>query len=312
MKQAQHLLNLPRLAAFVAICEEGSLSKASHRLGIAQPALSTTIKKIEDDLGVPVLTRHARGSVPTAAGRVLLKSAYEMLGIAEATLEEIGTTSSDPEGEVAIGLPAATSMVLAVPLIKHLRKSLPKVSLRVVETFSGYLWNWLQDGNLDVAVTFDRVSIPEIVCLPLCKEDLFLIGNSKLLKNTPDHISPHNLYKFPLILPSRIHGIRGKAEAFAASGKGLDIRMEIDASTHLVKLIAAGEGFGLLAKCAVTDELAQKTVRAIPLEPSLSRQVSLGIRRIKMQNPVVARVVEEMQHISADLIRAGTWPTSDT
>nr|WP_256376752.1 LysR substrate-binding domain-containing protein [Thalassospira sp. MCCC 1A01428] len=104
----------------------------------------------------------------------------------------------------------------------------------------------------------------------------------------------------------------GKAEAFAASGKGLDIRMEIDTSTHLVKLIAAGEGFGLLAKCAVTDELAQKTVRAIPLEPSLSRQVSLGIRRIKMQNPVVARVVEEMQHISSDLIHAGTWPTSDT
>jgi|TARA_R110001583_G_scaffold184213_2_gene343351 LysR family nitrogen assimilation transcriptional regulator len=312
MKQAQHLLNLPRLAAFVAICEEGSLSKASHRLGIAQPALSTMIKKIEDDLGVPILTRHARGSVPTAAGRVLLKSAYEMLGIAEATLEEIGTTNSDPEGEVAIGLPAATSMVLAVPLIKHLRKCLPKVSLRVVETFSGYLWNWLQDGNLDVAVTFDRVSIPEIVCLPLCKEDLFLIGNSNLLKSAPNHITPHNLYKFPLILPSRIHGIRGKAEAFAASGKGLDIRMEIDASTHLVKLIAAGEGFGLLAKCAVTDELAQKTVRAIPLDPSLSRQVSLGIRRIKMQNPVVARVVEEMQHISADLIHAGTWPTSDT
>ena len=311
MKHAQHLLNLPRLAAFVAICEEGSLSKASHRLGIAQPALSTMIKKIEDDLGVQVLTRHARGSVPTPAGRVLLKSAYEMLGIAEATLDEIGTVNDDPEGEVAIGLPAATSMVLAVPLIKHLRKSLPKVSLRVVETFSGYLWNWLQDGNLDVAVTFDRVSIPEIVCLPLCREDLFLIGNTKLLKNAPSHITADNLYKFPLILPSRIHGIRGKAEAFAASGNGLDIRMEIDASTHLVKLIAAGEGFGLLAKCAVTDELADETVRAIPLKPRLSRQVSLGIRRIKMQNPVVARVVEEMKLVSADLIRSGTWPTSE-
>ncbi|PKR50516.1 LysR family transcriptional regulator [Thalassospira marina] len=311
MKHAQHLLNLPRLAAFVAICEEGSLSRASQRLGIAQPALSTMIKKIEDDLGVSVLTRHARGSVPTPAGRVLLKSAYEMLGIAEATLEEIGTTSADPEGEVAIGLPAATSMVLAVPLIKHLRKKLPKVSLRVVETFSGYLWSWLQDGNLDVAVSFDRVSIPEIVCLPLCREDLFLIGKTKLLEDAPDHIDPDNLYKFPLILPSRIHGIRGKAEAFASSGKGLDIRMEIDASTHLVKLIASGEGFGLLAKCAVTDELVQKTVRAIPLKPSLSRQVSLSVRRIKMQNPAVTRVVEEIQLVSADLIRTGKWPTSD-
>lgn len=308
MKFPPQQLNLSRLSAFAAICEEGSLTKASLRLGIAQPALSNMIKKLEDDLGTAILTRHARGSTPTPAGEVLLKGAYEMLAIASATINAVGTANEEPEGEVAIGLPAATSTVLAIPLIKRLRTTLPKVSLRVVEAFSGYLWGWLQEGTLDFAISFDRTSLPDIVCYPVCDEEIFLVGNQEMMRDVPEQITPEMLGIFPLILPSNIHGIRMKSQAFAALGSGLDIRMEIDASTHLVKLIAGGEGYGLLAKCAIYDELEQCTVRAVSLSPPMIRQVSVCAQRIKMKDPVLLRVLEEIQHVSQELITSGNWP----
>lgn len=310
MKFLTQQLNLSRLSAFAAICEEGSLSKASLRLGIAQPALSNMIKKLEEDLGTAILMRHARGSTPTPAGEVLLKGAYEMLAIAKATIDAVGTANEEPEGEVAIGLPAATSTVLAIPLIKRLRKTLPKVSLRVVEAFSGYLWNWLQEGTLDFAISFDRISMPDIVCQPICKEEIFLVGNQELMHGVPERITPEMLGSFPLILPSKIHGIRMKTQAFAALGSGLDIRMEIDASTHLVKLIASGEGYGLLAKCALYDELENNTVKAVPLSPPMVRQVSVCGQRIKMKDPVLLRVLDEIHHVSQELIASGKWPVA--
>ncbi|PTC01725.1 hypothetical protein C9975_00755 [Thalassospira xiamenensis] len=308
MKLLPQQLNLSRLSAFAVICEEGSLSRASLRLGIAQPALSNMIKKLEEDLGTRILMRHARGSTPTQAGEVLLKGAYEMLAIANATISAVGTANQEPEGDVAIGLPAATSTVLAIPLIKHLRNTFPKVSLRVVEAFSGYLWGWLQEGTLDFAISFDRTSLPDIVCHPICDEEIFLVGNQELMRDLPQKITPEMLGSFPLILPSTIHGIRMKAQAFAALGSGLDIRMEIDASTHLVKLIASGEGYGLLAKCAIYDELANHTVKATPLSPPMIRQVSVCAQRIKMKDPVLLRVLDEIQNVSRHLIASGKWP----
>lgn len=312
MKLRPQQLNLTRLSAFTAICEEGSLSRASLRLGIAQPALSNMIKKLEEDLGTTILMRHARGSTPTPAGEVLLKGAYEMLAIASATISAVGTANEEPEGEVAIGLPAATSTVLAIPLIKRLRKTLPKVSLRVVEAFSGYLWGWLQEGTLDFAISFDRTSLPDIMCYPVCDEEIFLVGNHEQMCDVPDQITPEMLGSFPLILPSNIHGIRMKAQAFAALGSGLDIRMEIDASTHLVKLIASGEGYGLLAKCAIYDELENSAVKAVPLSPPMVRQVSVCAQRIKMKDPVLLRVLDEIQYVSKELIESGKWPVTST
>lgn len=308
MKFRPQQLNLSRLSAFSAICEEGSLSRASVRLGIAQPALSNMIKKLEEDLGTKILIRHARGSIPTPAGEVLLKATYEMLAIASATINAVGTANQELEGEVAIGLPAATSTILAIPLIKHLRKTLPKVSLRVVEAFSGYLWGWLQEGTLDFAISFDRVSLPDIVSYPICDEEIFLVGNQELMRDVSEEITPEKLGSFPLILPSTIHGIRMKAQGFAALGSGLDIRMEIDASTHLVKLIASGEGYGLLAKCAIYDELKNDAIKAVPLSPPMIRQVSVCAQRIKMKDPVLVRVLNEIQHVSQKLISDGNWP----
>lgn len=308
MKRSSHFLNLPRLEAFVAICEEGSLSRASERLCIAQPALSSMMHKMESDLNVKILDRHSKGSSPTPEGEILLKNAYDILGMAEFTLEEIGAISQEPSGEVSIGLPAATSMVLAVPLIKHLSQTLPKVQLKVVEAFSGYLWDWLGNGDLDIAICFDRLTCTEIICQPLCFEELFLVGRTDLMPENQPVMTQGEIKNYPLILPSRRHGIRHKAENYAAMNGGLKVILEIDASVHLVQLVSSGEGFGLLAKCAVTEELRENKVKAIPLQPRISREISIGVHRVKANSPVVKRVISEINDVAQQLFANGEWP----
>lgn len=306
--RATHVLSLPRLAAFVAVCEEGSLSKAAQRLCVAQPALSNMIKKLEQDLDVTLLNRKARGSVPTREGDILLSHAYDILGKAESTLDDLRHSAQALSGEIAIGIPAATSMVLTVPLIKHLTRALPNVHLKVVEAFSGYLWEWLLDGTLDISICYDKVTVPEAICQPLCEEEIFLVGEASQFEEADSEIAQEALRRYPLILPTRVHGIRGKAESYAAMFGGLNVIMEIDASNHLVELIANGEGFGLLAPCAVSQSHIRQRVSMKSLSPAMTRHVSLGVRRNKAQSPLVTAVVSELRAVAKDLMDSQIWP----
>ena len=80
-------LDIPRLIAFIAVCEEGSISAASRRLHIAQPALTVTMAKLESALGTKLLERDIRGVTPTPSGAELLARAYDIVGRAQAASE---------------------------------------------------------------------------------------------------------------------------------------------------------------------------------------------------------------------------------
>ena len=72
-------MELRHLNSFVAIAEAGSFSRAAERLWIAQPALSTQIRRLEDELGIKLFERHARGVAPTDAGELFLERARAVL-----------------------------------------------------------------------------------------------------------------------------------------------------------------------------------------------------------------------------------------
>jgi len=76
-------MELRHLKYFVAVAEMGSVSRATEKLFIAQPPLSMQIKQLEDEVGVPLLLRYARGVRPTAAGTAFLGEAKAIIARAE-------------------------------------------------------------------------------------------------------------------------------------------------------------------------------------------------------------------------------------
>ena len=82
-------MDIRHLKYFIAISEEKSLSAASRRLGVAQPSLSQHVIKLEDELGLPLITRSAQGIQLTEEGRLLLRHAREICGSLAACLVEM-------------------------------------------------------------------------------------------------------------------------------------------------------------------------------------------------------------------------------
>lgn len=265
------------LRYFVEIVEQGSMKRAAESLFVAQPALSQQVKKLEDELGVKLLSRSVRGVVPTEAGRELLARARLILDQVNDARQVIQAGSRDPQGSVVLGLPSSISAVLSVPLVVRMQEALPKVALRVVEGTSGYVLDWLRTGQLDLCVLHGVQRDPGITTTPLFTEELFLIESARARRRRRA-VRFAELAGMDLILPGRHHGLRAMLDRLALEhGVTLAPKVEIDAFVQMKTLASLGVGNTVLSRAAVADELARGELSATPIgHPKLERRMVLA------------------------------------
>jgi DNA-binding transcriptional LysR family regulator len=142
-------MELRHLRYFVAIAEERSFTGAAERLWVAQPGLSTQIRRLEAELGVKLFERHTRGVDLTQAGELFLERAR----VALAAADMAGATGRDLEagvvGRVRLGIASGPRWRPASDLLQRLHHERPGVELTVLEAYGGTLWRDLRDGRLD-------------------------------------------------------------------------------------------------------------------------------------------------------------------
>ncbi|HEY4428236.1 MAG TPA: LysR family transcriptional regulator [Solirubrobacteraceae bacterium] len=167
---------LEQLRYFVAVAEEGQFTRAARDLHVAQPALSQAIANLESELGVELLTRHARGVTPTPAGETFLAKARVALA---ATMEAAMTARSlarAATGTLEFGFLGLPPMVDAPDLFAAFAEAEPDAALsfRSLPYPRGSLASWL--ANVDVALCHSPTSDPEVNVLPLWAEQRFVLA----------------------------------------------------------------------------------------------------------------------------------------
>jgi DNA-binding transcriptional LysR family regulator len=142
-------VELRHLRYFVAIAEERSFTRAAERLWVAQPGLSTQMRRLEAELGVKLFERHTRGVDLTQAGEVLLERARVALTAAETAAATGRDLEAGVIGSVRIGVAVGADWRLTPSLLQRFSRERPRVELTVVEAHGGTLWRELREGRLD-------------------------------------------------------------------------------------------------------------------------------------------------------------------
>jgi DNA-binding transcriptional LysR family regulator len=145
-------MELRHLRYFVAVAEERSFTRAAERLWIAQPGLSTQIRRLESELGVRLFERHTRGVDLTPAGKLFLERAREALLAAEAAGAIGRDLKEGVVGAVRLGLTAGVAWSGTSALLERFATERPAVELTVLQGHGGTLWRDLRDGYLDALV----------------------------------------------------------------------------------------------------------------------------------------------------------------
>lgn len=138
------------LRTFVAVCRHGSLSRAADQAGRAQSALSTQIRRLEEQVGKRLLHRTGRGMAPTTEGELLLSYANRILALGEAAAARLRERAV--AGSVRIGLSEDVAVAALPAALGRLRRACPQLHLEVVVDDGERLAARWQEGMLDVAV----------------------------------------------------------------------------------------------------------------------------------------------------------------
>lgn len=167
-------MELRHLRQFVAVAEEGHITRAAERLGMQQPPLSQRIKAIETELDVQLFRRKARGVALTEAGRVFLARARATLAQYDGAFEATRSAARGEQGRLHVGVMPTAPFHPFVPLaIRAFRTAFPQVSLTLDECLQKEALERLRDEQMDVA--FLRASLAEpqnLIVNPLLVEPM--------------------------------------------------------------------------------------------------------------------------------------------
>lgn len=163
-------MKLSHLRDILAVAELGSLRAAGRHLGIAQPAITRSIRDIEHELGVTLFERHAKGVRLTSMGQVFVRRAETIETELRRAREEIEQLKGETTGEVSVGLSTASIMALMPIVIGNFRRRYPDAILKISESLFQPIEADLLDGKIDLYVG----PIDQSSCSPqLAVEQLF-------------------------------------------------------------------------------------------------------------------------------------------
>jgi DNA-binding transcriptional LysR family regulator len=167
-------MELRHLRYFVAVAEEGHITRAAERLGIQQPPLSQQIKANESELGVQLFRPKARGVELTDAGKTFLEDARATLSQLDRAFEATKRTARGEQGRLCVGMTSTAPFHPLVPrAIRAFREACPMVSVTVAECLSNELIERLEGERMDVAFIRTSLSGREgLVVNPLVKEPM--------------------------------------------------------------------------------------------------------------------------------------------
>lgn len=243
-------MDLKQLEYFTRVVAEGSFSKAAAALNLSQPSVSRQVSLLEQELGQRLLERTGKGVVPTPAGTTLLGHARTILDTAAQAHFELKELRDEPTGNIVVGMPNRLAVVLAVPLIRAFRKSLPRAKISVVEGLSPHLRDNLIEGSNDIALLFAPKPTPLLTYEPLHRDILVLVAPKHVA--LPPAVQYKSLQDYELILPSMSKPIRNLVDdALAPTGGKLNIVAEVGAVQTVLRLVENGVGCSVVPRSSL-------------------------------------------------------------
>jgi len=159
---------LRQLTYFIAAADSGSITLASKRANISQPAISTAISHIETELNVQLFLRHhAQGLSLTPAGRVLLREAKQLLKQADGLYSAAADISLQMRGELSVGWFSTLAPIVLPELVHSFLAAYPEVRIRSEENHQEGLLKSLRAAQTEIAVTYDLALSEDIAFEPL-------------------------------------------------------------------------------------------------------------------------------------------------
>lgn len=247
--------DLSDVLAFLAVARERSFTKAAAKLGLSQSSLSHTISRLEERLGVRLLTRTTRSVSPTAAGERLLANAGPRLEEVEAELTAISELRDKPAGKIRITTSDHAANTILIPKLTRLLREYPDIK---IEICVDYGLTDIVAARYDAGVRLGEQVAKGMIAVPIGPPvRLVVVGTPAYFAKHPPPRRPQDLTNHSCINMSLPGGVY--AWEFEKGSRGVKVRVDgqlmVNGIDEMLSAARSGIGLGF-----VPDDLAEPFV----------------------------------------------------
>ena len=280
-------INFELYRVFYTVANTGNITKAAEELMISQPAISKSIKNLEEQLGGQLFIRTKRGVILTDEGKEFynyISRAMEYIYNAENKFTDLIDLNT---GTIKIGVSTTLTKEFLTPYLEIFHSKYPKIDIQIITNLSGELIPKLKNGLIDIMIlnivdeSFDK----DINIIP-CKEiqDCFVV-NSTYKDLINKELSFSDLNDYPLILQSKGSNTRKFLDDLVSKHNVvLKPIMELASYSLVVEFSKIGLGIGYVTKDYIKKELENKELFILNIKENIPKR-SVGIATSKTHLP---------------------------
>ena len=275
-------MDFDQLETFLEVARLSSFSRAAERRFRTQPAISSQIRGLEEEVGARLLDRSGGKVAVTAAGKVFQKYAEDTLEQRRVVLVALAEMHRVPRGEIVVSANEGTCLHILPEVFAEFKRQYPNVGVGVKRLEHGKILEAIIDNSCDFGIVSMPVPDKRLTVVPIHRDELIVI--------TPPHhplagqkkATVAEVVEYPLLLP-KVGRTRDALETlFHERRLKPVISMELDSSELLKRFVAADVGVGFIPRSHVAEDLQANALAALTLaDASIQRELALVFRKDK-------------------------------
>ncbi|MEE4686810.1 LysR family transcriptional regulator [Pseudomonas alliivorans] len=269
-------MNVKQLRAFLAVAQYLSFAQAGERLNLSQPALSLTIKSLEEDLGGQLLTRTTRNVSLTPEGETLLPLARQLLADWDNTEELLRQRFTLQMGRVSIAAMPSFAGNLLPGALKTFRERYPRVNVAVHDVVNEQVLEMVRHRRVELGIGFEPESSNALSFTPFYIDRFVAVVSKQSPLAGREEVSWAELLNEDFIALQRPSAVRLLLEHAIESQHGkLSVAFESHQLSTIGRMVANGLGVSAVPSLCI-EQMRELGARCVPLvEPRIERRIGL-------------------------------------
>ena len=289
-------MNFRQIKQFLAVAEAQSFRKAAEKLHMAQPPLSTGIRRLEADIGAPLFERGRRGARLTEAGQAILADARKIVFHAEQLRSTVAAMGQGLTGTLRVGFVGSATYLLLPRVLPLFRERYPQVVLDLREATTTQVLHELQAGTMDLGLVRYPVAVTTPVQITPVEWDRLVVAlpaGHRLARRKRLALSDLADESFILYSATQASNLRAQVLlACQAAGFAPRVTQEAVQVQTMVSLVESGIGVALVPAASSTESTRRVVFREVSAEASLA--VALGVAVLPSSESNAARRFREI------------------
>jgi LysR family transcriptional regulator, low CO2-responsive transcriptional regulator len=275
-------MDFDQLETFLEVARLSSFSRAAEKRFRTQPAISSQIRSLEEEVGAKLLDRSGGKVSITASGKVFLKFAEDILEARKMMLTAVAENERIPKGEIVVGANEGTCLHILPEVFAEFKKQYPDVNISITRSDYAKILESVVDNSVDFGVVSLPVQDPRLTIVLIHRDELLVITPPKHPLAKSKSVTIAEAAAFPLILPKAGHTRDALENLFYERKLKPRYTMELDSSELLKRFVAADAGLGFIARSNVMEDVRANALAAIPIsDATIRRDLALVFRKDK-------------------------------